>query len=155
ILSFSPTSGKAGASVAIAGRNFIGTTSVKFSGVPTTFTVNTALKVTAKIPATARTGKITLTTAGGTATSGSNFQIIPTISSFTPTSGKVGASVTIAGKNFGGAIAVKFNGVKASFTVNSPLKITTKVPPSATTGKVTVTTAGGTATSGGNFTVLH
>jgi hypothetical protein len=47
--------------------------------------------------------------------------------------------------------------VAAVFTVNSPTQITTTVPATATTGKITVTTPGGTATSTNNFTVstLH
>jgi hypothetical protein len=48
---------------------------------------------------------------------------------------------------------VKFNNVTASFVVNSATQITATVPTGATTGKITVTTPGGTATSATNFTV--
>jgi IPT/TIG domain len=77
----------------------------------------------------------------------------PTITSFSPTSGPVGAKVTINGTNFTGATSVKFNGVTATFVVNSATKITATVPTGATTGRITVTTAGGTATSTSDFTV--
>jgi parallel beta-helix repeat protein len=77
----------------------------------------------------------------------------PGISSFTPTSGPVGTTVTISGTNFTGATAVKFNGVNASFTVASASSITATVPSSATSGQITVTTAGGSATSSSAFTV--
>jgi hypothetical protein len=77
----------------------------------------------------------------------------PTITSFSPTSGPVGASVTINGTNFTGATSVKFNGVTATFIVNSATKITATVPTGATTGRITVTTPGGTATSTSDFTV--
>jgi hypothetical protein len=77
----------------------------------------------------------------------------PTITSFSPTSGPVGATVTINGTNFTGATSVKFNGVSATFIVNSATKITATVPTGATTGTVSVTTPGGTATSTSNFTV--
>jgi hypothetical protein len=77
----------------------------------------------------------------------------PTITSFSPTSGPVGSSVTITGTNFTGATSVKFNGVTATFIVNSATKITATVPTGATTGPISVTTAGGTATSTSNFTV--
>jgi hypothetical protein len=78
----------------------------------------------------------------------------PTISSFAPTSGPVGTSVTISGTNFTGASAVRFNGVSASFAVNSATTITATVPTGATTGPISVTTsAGGTASSAGSFTV--
>src|SRR2546428_231750 len=78
----------------------------------------------------------------------------PTITSFTPTSGAVGASVSISGTNFTGATAVTFNGVSAaSFTVASATAIQVTVPTGATTGPLSVTTPGGTTTSTDNFTV--
>ena len=77
----------------------------------------------------------------------------PTISSFSPTSGPVGASVTITGTNFTGATAVKFNGTSASYTVGSATSISATVPTGATTGAISVTTSAGTATSSSSFTV--
>jgi hypothetical protein len=77
----------------------------------------------------------------------------PTITSFTPTAGPVGTTVTITGTNLTGATSVKFNGVSATITSNTATQIVTKVPTGATTGPITVTTASGTATSATNFTV--
>ena len=78
----------------------------------------------------------------------------PTVTSFTPTSGAVGTSVTITGTNFTGATAVKFNGTAATtFTVNSATQITATVPTGATTGTISVTTSAGTGTSSSSFTV--
>ena len=81
---------------------------------------------------------------------------IPTISSFTPNSSCAasGTSVVITGSNFTGATAVKFNGVDAVFTVNSNTQITAQLPVTATTGAITVTTPGGTATSSTNISVM-
>jgi heat shock protein HslJ len=78
----------------------------------------------------------------------------PIISSFTPTSACSGSAVpvTITGTNFNGATAVTFNGVTASYTVISNTQINTTLPSTATTGAISVTTAGGTATST-SFTV--
>src|SRR5687767_11444130 len=52
----------------------------------------------------------------------------PSISSFSPTSGGVGTTVTINGANFTGASAVRFNGQSASFSVVSSSQITASVP---------------------------
>ncbi|MFZ0419484.1 MAG: choice-of-anchor tandem repeat GloVer-containing protein [Candidatus Sulfotelmatobacter sp.] len=56
-----------------------------------------------------------------------------------PTSGKVGASVTILGNFFTGATSVTFNGTPATFTIVSSTEIRTTVPSGATTGTVQVT----------------
>ena len=77
----------------------------------------------------------------------------PSISSFSPTSGGVGTSVSISGSNFTGATSVKFNGQSASFSVVSSSSITATVPNCSSSGTISVTTAGGTATSSGSFTV--
>jgi len=65
----------------------------------------------------------------------------------------VGTTVTITGTNFTGATSVKFNGVAATFTVNSATQITATVPAGATTGKIEVVTPSGTVTSTTDFTV--
>ena len=82
---------------------------------------------------------------------------VPIISSFTPTSGAPGATVTITGKNFSAIAAnntVKFNNTTATVTMVTATDITLTVPQGASTGKITVTANGGTATSSSDFTVL-
>ena len=157
ITMFSPSSGPIGTLVTISGTNLINTTSVTFNGTPAVaVNIVSATEITAIVPTGATTGKIAVTTLGGTATSTADFTIIPppTISGFSPTSGPAGTSVTISGTAFNGATAVTFNGVNAaSFTVNSATQITALVPAGATTGKLAVTTPGGTATSAADFTV--
>ena len=77
----------------------------------------------------------------------------PVIVSFSPISGTVGSAVVITGTNFNSASVVSFNGTNATYYVDSNTKITATVPVSATTGPISVTTPGGTATSLTSFTV--
>jgi uncharacterized protein (TIGR03437 family) len=107
------------------------------------------------VPSGALTGPITVTNQAGTGSSPATFGVTPTISSFSPGSGKVGSKVTITGNAFTGASAVTFNGAPAVFTVNSYTQITATVPSGATTGRIAVTTAGGTGTSSSSFSVKH
>jgi IPT/TIG domain len=80
--------------------------------------------------------------------------VIPTISGFSPAGGPVGTSVTISGMSLTQTTSVTFGGVKAtSFTVNSNIQVTAIVPTGARTGKIGITTKGGTVTSSGKFTV--
>ena len=77
-----------------------------------------------------------------------------TITSFTPAIGPPGTLVTVYGSNFTGATAVDFNGVSTSnFTVISDTEVTGTVPSGATTGKISVVTPAGTATSTDDFTI--
>ena len=155
ISSISPTSGPIGTVVTINGTGLTQTTKVTFGGVKaTTFTVNSDSRVSATVPSGAKTGKITVTTSGGSATSSSTFNVTPTISSFSPPSGKVGTIVTITGTGLTQTTGVTFGGVAATtFTVNSDIQVTATVPTGAITGKIVITSTGGTATSSGTFTV--
>ncbi len=77
----------------------------------------------------------------------------PEITGFMPTSGAAGTSITISGYNFARASAVRFNGFSASFTILSETSISAMVPAGATTGLISVTNPGGTATSSTNFSI--
>ena len=147
------TSGKVGSSVEILGQGFTGTTHVSFGGTAATFTVSSGTYLTAKVPAGARTGSVIVTTPGGKLTSSQSFHVTPQITSFTPASGPVGTSVEIKGVSFTQATKVQFGSQSASFTVNSDTLVTATVPAGAKTGEITITTAGGSVTSKGVFTV--
>jgi uncharacterized repeat protein (TIGR03803 family) len=155
IKSFTPTSGIVGTSVTITGVSLTQATKVTIGGKAATFTVNSDTQVTATVPAGAKTRlKITITTPGGIANSPLAFAVVPSIASFSPTSGPVGTSVTITGNSFTKATSVTFGGVAAtSYQVISDTEVKALVPNGAVTGPIAVTTAGGTGTSATNFTV--
>ncbi len=74
----------------------------------------------------------------------------PSISGFTPGSGDEGDAVTITGSNFNTNASdniVAFNGVHTTTISATETTLTVKVPVGATTGKISVTTPGGTVTS--------
>jgi len=149
------TSGKEGAKVGILGQGFSNASVVRFDGVQATTVMRTgATFLSATIPAGALTGSVTVTTGATTLTSNKRFSVTPTISGFSPPSGPVGTPVTITGTGLLQATKVTFNHVVATtFTVNSDTQVTATVPTGATTGKIAVTTTGGTATGATNFTV--
>lgn len=81
---------------------------------------------------------------------------LPTITSFTSTSGPVGTTVIITGTNFSTTPAdntVTFNGVPAVVLASTATTLTVLVPSGATTGKISVSVAGNVATSVDDFTV--
>jgi uncharacterized repeat protein (TIGR03803 family) len=144
-----PISGKVGTAVTILGQNLTGTASVTFNGTPAAFTVVSDTEITTTVPVGATTGPVV----AGALSSNVVFRVTPMILRFSPRSGPVGTIVAITGQSFTGATSVTFGGVKASFTVNSDTQITATVPTGAKTGKITVTTPGGKATSPRAFTV--
>ena len=151
-----PTSGKVGKTVEVLGQGFNGTTNVSFNGTGATFNISSDTYLTATVPAGATTGSVTVTTSGGKLTSNQKFRVTPVIKTFKPTSGSVGTPVVITGVSLTKATKVTFGGVNApSFTVDSDTQVTATVPTGAKTGKIAITTAGGTATSPGVFTVTQ
>src|SRR5262249_59901790 len=85
----------------------------------------------------------------GTAMSATNFSVAPAITTFSPPGGPPGTRVTVTGTGLTGSTAVKFNGLTAGFTLNSSTQITATVPANATSGPISATTPGGTATTAG------
>ena len=81
----------------------------------------------------------------------------PTVTTLNPQSGAIGTEVIVSGSSLLNATAVTFNGVSAVINLidGSGQFLLAVVPPGATTGPVTVTTPGGSATSPGNFVVTN
>jgi len=104
--------------------------------------------------------QVSATNAGGTSAFSSAISVTTTslsITGFSPTSGSAGTPVTITGINFDPTPAnntIQFNGIAAIVTASTSTSITTIVPLGATTGLITVTVAGQTATSATSFSIV-
>jgi hypothetical protein len=160
ITGFSPPSGLPGTEVTLNGNGFVGITSVRFNGiVAASYTVDSDKKIRAIVPVGGSSGRIKLTIAGGSSSSEDSFSILtppapPVIDAFSPASGPAGTEVTIKGAGLGGATAMTFNGAPASsFTIDSNTQIRAIVPAGASSGKLTVTTSAGSASSVASFVI--
>ncbi|HMJ67927.1 MAG TPA: IPT/TIG domain-containing protein [Cyclobacteriaceae bacterium] len=76
------------------------------------------------------------------------------ISSFEPTSGKIGTLLTIHGGNFGEAPVVTINGTEAGLNLVADDKLMVTVQPGTTTGKITITNQGVESTTSENFVLV-
>lgn len=147
ISSFAPASETTGNTVTISGSNFTGATAVSFGGSPAaSFVVVNDNTITAVV-GTGSSGAVKVTTPVSSETR-NGFTFIPpatapTVSSFAPTSGATGATITISGTNFTTATAVNFGGVPAaSFVIVNDNTITAVVAAGAS-GSVAVTNPDG------------
>lgn len=160
ITNISPAYGLPGASVTITGKNFssiLSGNTVKFNTLAATLTAATSTSLTVTIPPGATTGKISITVHDLTATSSDDFVIPPTITSFSPSSGIIGSSLTIIGTGFNATIAnniVKLNNKLASVTSATTTSLTVTVPAEALTDKISIIVSGQTVTSSIDFIIV-
>ena len=167
IIDFQPKSGPVGTTVTIQGTGFSTTpanNTVTFNGVGATVTSSTTTSIVATVPGGATTGTIGVTVSGNSATSASSFTVSsaggpPTITSFTPTIGVPGASITISGTNFEPVAInnkVAFYGLPPGKSVATSATTTTLAVPVATnakSGPITVATPAGSVVSSADFFV--
>jgi large repetitive protein len=163
ISNFSPESGSIGSSVIIRGVGFNiipAQNQVKFNGVSAVVSASTLTELTVTVPIGATTGKVQVTNPLGTAISSSNFTVlfgIPTITSFSPTFGKIGDAVAINGNGFSDTSqdnTVKFNKGNALAANSTISLINTTVPSTGTSGKISVGTDFGEGISNDDFYVV-
>jgi len=154
ITGFAPGSAAPRSPVVVTGTGFGGVTAVAVNGVRAAFGLLSRTQLRLTVPATATDGPITVTTAGGIATSAATLLVLPRVGSFTPSAAPVGTKVTIFGNAFTGATSVLFNGVLAVPATVTPTLITVLVPADASTGRLTVVTPSGSGQSSGSFHVL-
>jgi len=164
IVEFAPGSGATGTSVTISGTGFSATPSqntVTFNATAATVSSSTSTRIVAAVPAGATTGAIAVTAPGGGAASSGSFTVIataaaPAITSFSPTIGVAGSTVTITGTNFDATPAfnrVMFGGLQARVTSATSTTLSVSVPPGVRAGKISVFTPSGQATSTADFFV--
>jgi uncharacterized repeat protein (TIGR03803 family) len=153
-ITISPTSGQVGQPVDILGQSLSQATSVRFTpNVAASANVFGDTYMTTAVPNNATTGVVKVLLTHGHLTSNQKFLVTPVVLSFNPPSGPVGTQVVITGNSLKGATKVTFGSKKAIFSVDSYTQITATVPAGAVTGKIQVTTPGGTAVSPTAFTV--
>jgi IPT/TIG domain len=166
ISSFAPNSASIGGSVTVNGSNFgtsVADNTVKVNGIQAIVSSASSAQLVFVVPVGASTGKISVATSNGTATSATDLLVVqsgaaPTITSFNPAAAAVGAAVTIVGTNFDPTAAnnaVKINGTTAAVTSSSATQIIITVPVGANSGKITVQNGGGTASSSTDISISN
>ena len=163
IFQFTPDKGPVGTTVAIYGTGFSATpasNTVKFNGTTTSVLTATTTVLTANVPAGATNGPISVTVGATTATSAASFTVgvggAPTLSSFSPAVANYGATVTLTGTNHDTMPVnnrVAFAAAMGAVATANTATLTLPVPASAQTGKLSVSTVQGQATSATEFFV--
>jgi len=152
-----------GNTVTISGTGLSTATSVHFGANTATPTVASDSSISVTVPAGAAAGSVgvSVTTAGGTNNGLSYTYIdVPTITSFTPTSGPAsgGTAVTITGTNLDSTQSVTFGGIAAPFSVINSTTVSAVSPPTADgqpgPADITVTNPAGSATGATPFQYL-
>ena len=134
INTFNPNSGKRGDTIPLDGLNLAGTTNVLFSGVPAPFTVVSATRLTAQVPAAATSGRVTVETPAGAVLSTGTFNVIPLLDGFTPSTATVGTPVTLSGAGLTNLVWVRLGDLDMSFTLLGPTSVRAIVPLGAFSG---------------------
>jgi hypothetical protein len=156
ITGFTPGSGRTGTNVMITGTNFLGALAVRFGGVyASNIIVLSNGAVSVSVSTNAISGPIRLDAPAGSATTSSNFAVLPTIYGFSPIAGPIGTSVVITGANLNeGLSSIKFSNAPAVFAPPAFGQVTSTVPALAVTGPISLTTSNGTITTGTNLFYL-
>ncbi|MEQ8238371.1 MAG: IPT/TIG domain-containing protein [Cyclobacteriaceae bacterium] len=118
ILSVSPTSGSPGDPVTITGTDLNGATTVNFGTITTSIITNTATEISTTVPEGASTGKVSVTTPGGTAVSAEDFEVIivgaATVTSVSRISAQAGENITVTGTEMATVSSATIGGVEAT-----------------------------------------
>jgi hypothetical protein len=160
ILLISTSKGYAGDTIIISGTNYSTTIAdnlVKFNGIDATVISATSTSLSVKVPQSGSTGAISLKVKNSETITGPVFTYQPSasITSISPMSDMVGATVTITGTNFSSTRTeniISFNGIVGTVSTATTTKLTVIVPQKATTGPVKIS-VNNHSTTGSVFTV--
>ena len=153
ITGFSPASGEPGDNVTISGTDLADATRVSIGTEEAIIVSNTASQIVATVPEDANTGKITVVTAGGTAVSQNDFEVIrigaPMITSVSRVSAQSGENITISGTEMATVSEVLIGGTAATIVgtpTDDAVEITVGDSPLGLS-TITVTNEGGSTTT--------
>ena len=163
ISSFAPTSGPVNSQVTLTGTFVAGQYyTVNLGSYSTSAYASSSNTLIVTVPYGISGGalKISVVIGGQTVTAPGTFTVaVPTITSFSPTSGVAGTVVTITGTGFNSTYGagVNFGSINASVLSVTSTTIKAIVPSNTGNGamKVTVTSGGQTVVSTDNFTVTN
>ena len=162
IIEFNPTGGPAGSNVTIWGTGFdvsLGNNTVRINGALAEIAAAASTELIVTVPDGATSGPIEVTTPSGVATSSRPFTVgssVPAITGFTPTIGGPETIVSVIGTNFDPIPTndkLRFNTGAAAATTATGTSLSVAVPPAATSGRITLATPTGAATSVADFFV--
>lgn len=164
ISSFSPASGPIGGQVTLSGTFVAGQYyTVNFGSYSTSGYASSSNTLTVNVPAGIPQGAVIISAVigGQTVTAPGTFTVtVPTITSFSPTSGVAGTIVTITGTGFNSSYygtSVNFGTINANIVSITSTSIQVTVPSNTGNGamKITVNSGGQTVVSSSNFTVTN
>ena len=159
IVAVTPLFGIVGSPVVMTGKNLDTISSVFFGDVAVgnTLQVISNREIRFNVPEGAKSGRIIVyNAAGGTASSAYDFNVVNTLTDFSPASGFArsagvpGTMITVRGTEFSGAAEVLFGGISAGnqvldlsasatgFQIVSDTELLARVPAGAETGPITV-----------------
>ncbi len=153
-----------GSALTVFGSGFSTTASantVTINGVAATVVSATSTQLLVTVPGGMSAGSVTVRVGSSSVTGTQTFtpRVVsgaPTIASFLPTAAAAGSVVTINGTGFmtaPGATKVRINRSWATVAAVTPTTLSIVVPGNIGSGKVTVTTPGGSATSAGDLVI--
>jgi hypothetical protein len=157
LTSFTPNEGYRGSQIVLKGFRFgvtAATNVVKIGTITCTVDTASATRLVVTLPATAVTGKISVTAGGKTSTSRIDYNVrIPLINSFSPDSAFISDTIRLLCSELLDRPTVRFNGAKAGVVIWRGDTVWAAVPAGSTTGKIKFEYPTTSATSAKDFII--